>query len=85
MQIHLSEYTIVEKTAQALDPLGLMQPANALRDALFPQFTVLTRHPAHLGLLCAVWQALDAEPASKGTPMARRFRDAATLPTAPAL
>lgn len=79
MQIHLSEYTIVEKTAQALDPLGLMQPANALRDALFPQFTVLTRHPAHLGLLCAVWQALDAEPVAKGTPMARRFRDAEVL------
>lgn len=79
MQIHLSEYTIVEKAAQALDPLGLMQPATALRDALFPQFTVLTRHPAHLGLLCAVWQALDSESTTKGTSMARRFRDAEVL------
>lgn len=75
MQISFSEYTIVEKTIQAVDPLGLMRPANALRDAIFPQFTVLTRHPAHLGLLCAVWQELDATADAKAPPRARRFRE----------
>ena len=79
MQISFSEYTIVEKTTQALDPLGLMRPANALRDAIFPQFTVLTRHPAHLGLLCAVWQELDAAADAKATPRARRFRELEVL------
>jgi hypothetical protein len=75
MKISFSEYTIVEKTTQALDPLGLTAPANALRDALFPQFTVLTRHPVHLGLLCAIWMALDASPPKKAAPRARRFRE----------
>ena len=79
MQISFSEYTIVEKTTQALDPLGLMRPANALRDAVFPQFTVLTRHPAHLGLLCAVWQELDAAKDAKLALRARRFRELEVL------
>ena len=75
MQISFSEYTIVEKTTQAVDPLGLMRPANALRDALFPQFTVLTRHPAYLGLLCAIWQELDTSADAKAPQRARRFRE----------
>ena len=79
MQISLSEYTIVEKTTQALDPLGLMRPANALRDAVFPQFTVLTRHPAHLGLLCAVWQELDAAKDAKTAARSRQFRELEVL------
>ena len=79
MQISFSEYTIVEKAIQALDPLGLMRPANALRDAVFPQFTVLTRHPAHLGLLCAVWQELDATGDAKPGLRARRFRELEVL------
>lgn len=79
MQISFSEYTIVEKTTQAVDPLGLMRPANALRDAIFPQFTVLTRHPAHLGLLCAVWQEIDATADAKASPRPRRFRELEVL------
>lgn len=79
MQILFSEYTIVEKSTQAVDPLGLMRPANALRDAIFPQFTVLTRHPAHLGLLCAVWQELDTMANVKAPPRARRFRELEVL------
>lgn len=79
MQISFSEYTIVEKTTQALDPLGLMSPANALRDTVFPQFTVLTRHPTHLGLLCAVWQELDKTKDAKPAARARRFRELEVL------
>lgn len=58
--IWLSEYTIIDKVSQAVDPLGLMRPAGALRDLLFPQFTVLTHHPAYLGLLCALLSWLEA-------------------------
>lgn len=79
MQILFSEYTIVEKTTQAIDPLGLMRLASALRDAIFPQFTVLTRHPAHLGLLCAVWHELDATADARAPQRARRFRELEVL------
>lgn len=79
MQILFSEYTIVEKTSQAIDPLGLMRLASALRDAIFPQFTVLTQHPAHLGLLCAVWHELDATADARAPQRARRFRELEVL------
>ena len=72
--IWLTEYTIVDKVAQAVDPLGLMRPAGSLRDALFPQFTVLTQHPAYLGLLCALWMRLDASGKATAKDLPLEFR-----------
>lgn len=70
--IWLTEYTIIDKVTQAVDPLGLMRPAGTLRDALFPQFTVLTQHPAYFGLLCALWMRLEDNGTAKELP--REFR-----------
>lgn len=74
MKIQLTEYTIIDKVSQAVDPLGLMRPAGALRDVLFPQFTVLTQHPAYLGLLCALWLRLEEQGKVAGKNLPREFR-----------
>ncbi|MEP7294895.1 MAG: hypothetical protein ABI702_01810 [Burkholderiales bacterium] len=74
MQIQLTEYKIIDKVSQAVDPLGLMRPAGALRDVLFPQFTVLTHHPAYLGLLCALWLRLEEQGKAAGKDLPREFR-----------
>jgi hypothetical protein len=74
MKIQLTEYTIIDKVSQAVDPLGLMRPAGALRDVLFPQFTVLTLHPVYLGLLCALWRWLEDHGKAAGKDLPREFR-----------
>lgn len=55
-----SEYVVVDPAGQSADPLGFRRPGGALQDMLFPQFTVLTSHPAYLGALCCIVQQLQA-------------------------
>lgn len=46
-----SEYIVLESAGTSVDPLGFMRPSSILTDNLFPQFTVLSNHPAYHGFL----------------------------------
>lgn len=69
-----TEYVVLDRAAQAIDPLGFRRPAGALQDLLFPQFTVLTLRPAYLGALCCFLKILDEGEHGDTTGFARRFR-----------
>lgn len=75
-----SEYTLVARPEQSLDPLGFTQPFSALRSRLYPQFTVLSNAPAYHGVFALVYELLAARqltPGSEG--FSRRFREAECL------
>ncbi len=70
-----TEYVVLERAAQAIDPLGFRGPGGVLQDLLFPQFTVLTLHPAYLSALCCFRRHLEDEPVtSRERAFARDFR-----------
>lgn len=69
-----TEYVVLDRAAQATDPLGFRRPAGALQDLLFPQFTVLTLRPSYLSALCCFLQVLTEERHGDTADFARRFR-----------
>lgn len=70
-----SEYIVLDKAGQAVDPLGFRRPGGALQDMLFPQFTVLTLHPAYLGALCCFFQTLASAAPQDSRQFVRQFRE----------
>lgn len=46
-----TRYVMTENSPTSIDPLGFLRPAARLADTLFPQFTVLSNHPAYHGFL----------------------------------
>lgn len=72
--MQFSEYVILDRTPQAMDPLGFRRPGGALQDLLFPQFTVLTLHPVYLSALCCFLQYLERNPPSASESLARAVR-----------
>ncbi|CAG9172479.1 hypothetical protein LMG23992_02246 [Cupriavidus laharis] len=71
--MRFTEYVVLERAAQATDPLGFRRPGGALQDLLFPQFTVLTLHPAYLSALCCFLLQLQDRP--NQAKFARDFRE----------
>ncbi len=69
-----SEYVVLEKSGLAVDPLGFRRPSGALQDMLFPQFTVLTLHPAYLEALCCFIQTHNSSGAQDQRQYARHIR-----------
>ncbi|MFU2049322.1 hypothetical protein [Bordetella hinzii] len=72
--MQFSEYIILDRSPQAMDPLGFRHPGSALQDLLFPQFTVLTLSPAYLSALCCFLQYLERNPPSADRSLAREVR-----------
>ena len=70
-----TEYVVLERSAQAIDPLGFRRPAGALQDLLFPQFTVLTLRPSYLSALCCFLKVLDDAGHRDQSGFSRRFRE----------
>ncbi|WP_430231270.1 hypothetical protein [Paraburkholderia tropica] len=70
-----TEYVVLDRAAQAVDPLGFRRPAGALLDLLFPQFTVLTLRPSYLSALCCFVKVLNNTKSSSQTGFSRRFRE----------
>lgn len=70
-----SEYIVLDKAGQAVDPLGFRRPAGALQDTLFPQFTVLTLHPVYLEAMCCFIQTLTSTKSPDSPQFARKFRE----------
>ena len=75
-----SEYTIIAKPEQSVDPLGFTQPFGNLRSRLFPQFTVLSNSPVYHGILTLIYQVLAKKKVTPSqTGFARFFREAECL------
>lgn len=72
--MQFSEYVIVDSTPQSIDPLGFRRPSGALLDLIFPQFTVLTLHPAYLSALCCFLHYLEQNPPGAKASVAREVR-----------
>lgn len=75
-----SEYTLIERAEQSVDPLGFMQPFGSLRGQLYGQFTVLTNSPVYHGVLAVIYQVLakrNITPAQKD--FSKKFRQAECL------
>lgn len=70
-----TEYVVLDRAAQAIDPLGFRRPAGALQDLLFPQFTVLTLRPSYLSALCCFLKVLEHTNQRGQTSFSRRFRE----------
>lgn len=71
--MRFTEYVVLESVDKATDPLGFRRPAGALRDMLFPQFTVLTLRPVYLSSLCGILAKL-ADETFKEQQLSQRFR-----------
>ena len=70
-----SEFVILERPGEAVDPLGFRRPGGILQDTLFPQFTVLTTHPGYLSALCGLVHCLPTTSAIDKRPFPLRFRE----------
>ena len=47
-----SPFTSFENMGTSVDYLGFLRPGAVVADQIFPQFTVLSRHPAYHGFFC---------------------------------
>lgn len=75
-----SEYTVVARPEQSLDPLGFTQFFSTLRGRLYPQFTVLSNSPTYHGVLTLVYELLATRQLTPGSEdFSRRFREAECL------
>lgn len=77
--MRFSEFVILERPGEAVDPLGFRRPGGVLQDTLFPQFTVLTTHPGYLSALCALVHCLPTTSAVDKRSFPLRFRELEVL------
>lgn len=67
----------IDTSGGTLDPLSFLRPSGQLKDKLFKQFTLLSRHPAYHGALCWLFRyVVEKSGTTTQNNFSRRFREA---------
>ena len=74
--MQFTPFVPIDASGGTLDPLSFLRPSGQLKDRLFKQFTLLSRHPAYHGVLCWMFQYLaDKDFSAAQKDFSRKFRD----------
>lgn len=74
--MQFTPYIPIDASGGTLDPLSFLRPSGQLKDRLFRQFTLLSRHPAYYGALCWIFRYLGEQGFSaQQKDFSRKFRE----------